>query len=217
MKSFQHEFLTFAEEATTKLSELFDALPDVTPPVILSIPSDKKRKRTGESDAKQPDNPWKDYLKKFAKFIGKPENSSRALRILWIISVVALLMITAILLLISKAVFASYNHGIILADIFWAIFFGGCILLFLDPKVITAAFGSFLGTSLSEVGTASGLITKANQAITNIATEIGAMGDVTSSQTNQPATDPFVAQALWIFVIIVTLLCLPAFFRKSED
>jgi len=204
MKLFETKFLLVAKNTTIKLSELFDA-PFDNSSVTTETETAKKRKKV----IKKTNNSWKYRLKKFADFIGEEKNLSKALAILWIISIVALLIITAILLFSSKLVFSKYEPGIIVADFFWAVFFGACILIFLAPKVITAVFGSFLGTSLSEVGTASGLVTKANEAITKIAKEVG------TTIGSQNSTDPFIALAIWLFVLVVSLLCLPAFFRQE--
>jgi hypothetical protein len=196
MRTFQNEFLAFAESTTSKLSELFES-------------------SSGESDSLESDQLPKSTstlqttLKRFSKFLKKPENRNKALGVLWIITIIILLVVTLGIAFLSKWMLSDYRPGILIADLLWALFFGACILLFLAPKVVTAVFGSFLGTSLSEVGTASGLLTKANESISSLARELQII-------TNQNNADPFIAQVIWLFVAVVTLLCLPSFFRKEE-
>ena len=93
----------------------------------------------------------------------------------------------------------------------WAIFFGVTALLFLPSKPILTIFGFLLGSSASEIGNSVGLITKVNEAVTNISNQIGIIMTGTDGKT-----DVFVTQSVWAFIIIVTLFCLPAFFEKAD-
>ena len=61
---------------------------------------------------------------------------------------------------------------------------------------------------MSEVGTAAGLISVTNKAVTNIAIELGVI-----VRTGTQGADPFVAYMVWTFVIIFAVLCIPAFFE----
>ena len=107
--------------------------------------------------------------------------------------------------------FANYVYGSYFAAILWGLFVGGCLFLFVAPKVITAAFGSLIGTSLSETGTASGLITKTTEAITKLAINIGKLRPTPPPDGTEPTADPV------IFNAILMLCCAPAFFTKHEQ
>jgi hypothetical protein len=138
-----------------------------------------------------------------------PKNRTTLWLILWLVLLLILTIITAALVFGLSALTSSYRPGIAGSTALWAFSLAACALFFLPPKIITTMFGSLLGISVNEIGTASGLITKANEVITSLATQIGGV----ISGRDHP-TDPFVGWMLWIFVIIFSLVCLPAFFRE---
>jgi len=142
----------------------------------------------------------------------QPRNRAKALLVLWVLAIFLLLVVTAISIYGLYRFTFSYKPGVVVSTILWAFFFGACALFFLPSRLITTLFGSILGISVNEVGTASGLLTKANETITGIANQ---MNVIVNGQDH--STDPFISWMIWIFVIILALICLPAFFSKQPD
>ena len=138
----------------------------------------------------------------------RPENRQKALFALWVISVLFLLIVTSSLIFIVFYFASSNKPGIFLSAIVWSFFFGICVLFFLPSKAVTTLFGSLLGISVNEASTATGLLTKSNEAITNLANQIGII-----IKGQGQTTDPFIGWVIWIFILILALICLPAFFR----
>ena len=152
------------------------------------------------------------FRKSLHEYTKGPENRTNLLLIVWGIMVALLLIITAILVfIIFPITSANPKPGVLIAAILWGFFFGICVLFFLPPKLVTTVFGGLFGVSVSEATTATGLITSTNQAITSIATQINIV--LTNSSTGEPS--PFIGQVIWVFVIVMALVCLPAFFRKE--
>jgi hypothetical protein len=69
----------------------------------------------------------------------------------------------------------DYCSGVFLATFVWSIFIGATALLYLPSKTITTVFGWLLGISLSELQSGVGLITAANQTVSAISNELGAL------------------------------------------
>ena len=140
------------------------------------------------------------------------EKRRRAFKVLWALSIVVMIVITAVFVGGFYAV-ENPKPGLIVATILWAVFFGVTGLMFLSTKAICTVFGVLLGTSISELGSASGLISAINRAVLQITGEITTvMGDPASVEQS-----PFISMLVWIFVLIVTILCLPAFFIKDKS
>ena len=141
-----------------------------------------------------------------------PKRRRRAFKALWAFSIVEMIVITAAFV----GGFYAYGNpkpGLIIATILWAIFFGVTGLMFLSSKAIYTVFGLLLGTSVSEFGSSSGLISALNRAITEITGGIAvAMGNEATGKQ-----DPFISMLVWIFVLIVIVLCLPAFFIEDKS
>src|SRR4030095_546340 len=116
------------------------------------------------------------------------------LKILWVISVLSLLTISAVIVLGVYAVFGTYKPGIFSVVVLWAVFFGVTALTFLPPKVVVSMFGGLLGIGVSEAASAAGLISKANHEVTKIAIELGAI-----VHTNPNTPDPFIVYLVWTF------------------
>ena len=151
-------------------------------------------------------------LTKIKNYADNAKTRKKALGIVWIISIILLLMITSILIALSYGIFDNTKPGIVLVTILWAGFFGGTALLFLPERVITACFGGFLGTGLSEIGDASGFLTSLNKLVKSMSIQIGII-----VQSQEASVNSFISLNVWLFVGIITLLCLPAFFGKSDS
>jgi hypothetical protein len=104
----------------------------------------------------------------------------------------------------------SYQPGIGVTVVVWALFLGATASLMLSSKVIVATFGGLAGISLSEIGTGAGLISLLRNQIIAMAKEIAVTIDPGAPPPQTP--DPFIYWMIWLFVGIVALLCLPAFF-----
>ncbi len=136
----------------------------------------------------------------------RPKNRQTLLLLIWVAMVLLLLLLTGLSVVGSIWFLGTYKPGIVLSVIFWALFFGVVILFFLPPKLIITMFGSFLGITASELGSGASLISRADNAITDMAQEINLV---------TTADAAFVHVLLWVFVMILTIICLPAFFRNQ--
>ena len=134
-----------------------------------------------------------------------PQRRRGALQLLWIASIVCLLFVTAALIGALYLVTSSLKPGIMTATILWSICLGGTALIALPPKAVATTFGGIIGASLSEITSGAGLISKVNAGVQSIATELGTI-------VGAAPQDVFVAQCVWVSVIITALVCLPAFF-----
>jgi hypothetical protein len=151
------------------------------------------------------------FLERLYELAKKPENRTSLLLIVWVIMVALLLIITAILVLIVFPLTSTNpKPGIFISAILWAFFFGVAMLFFLPSKLVTSVFGGLFGISICETTTASGLITSANQSITGIANAISPV----LANTGAGSTI-FIGHVIWSFLVVMAVLCLPAFFRKE--
>jgi hypothetical protein len=145
------------------------------------------------------------------KFIAEKKNRAFILRVVWAILVLLLLLFTVVEVFALRWITGSYHPGIFLAVLVWSIFFGLTALLFLPSKAITTTFGGLMGISLSEASTAAGLISATNRSVTAVAEQLGAIVSV-----GKGTADPFIALIVWTAVLILTVLCLPAFFLSDS-
>jgi hypothetical protein len=135
------------------------------------------------------------------------ERRRKLLKWVWIVSVVVTLIVSGAALGLSKWLAGTVKPGIVVVVFVWAALLGGTASVFLSPRMLTAIFGGLVGVSVNEASAGtSGLIAKANSSITNLAVEIGkvSLGSTGSSD--------FIAWMLWMFILVVGLFCLPAFF-----
>jgi hypothetical protein len=129
----------------------------------------------------------------------------------WVICVIALLIISALVICGFLYLGDKPKPGIVISDALWAIFFGVCALYFLPQKILTGLFGTVLGLGANEAAAGgAGIIKKANESITDIATQIGVVVDSSKDAA-------FIGQCIWLFVILFGVLCLPAFFLSRTD
>ena len=138
---------------------------------------------------------------------------SKTFRMLWAAMIVILIIFTALLIGGIYAGSGNIKTGLLISTILWAIILGVSGLLFLSQKALSAIFGFFLGTSISEIGSASGLISVISSLINNISLEISKA--IPSAVANE-GQNSFVTLLVWIFFIIIILICLPAFFISEK-
>jgi len=150
--------------------------------------------------------PLRDYLL-------APANRHVLRRLVWVTCVVILLGISAGAIYGLGAAIGSYKPGVIVTVVVWSLFLGTTASLVLPSKVIVATFGGLVGVSLSEVSTAAGLISAIRKQVTAAAIELGAIASPGGPPPQTP--DPFIAWMIWLFIVIIGLLCLPAFFEKD--
>jgi len=165
------------------------------------------RKRFSTPSSHQRDGTIRALIGVVLKEAKKKENRSFLWRFIWIGVVVFSLMLTAISLLSCHLIFGTWLPGIFIATILWAAVFGIGILFFLPSRFVTATFGSLLAISANQICSGAGLISEADKALTDIAVQIGIIAGV-------EATDPTIHLLLWVFVTVLTLICLPAFFSE---
>lgn len=136
-------------------------------------------------------------------------NRDIALRLLWLFFCILAIVITGSIISIGYC-FNVVRPTVLLAIILWAIFLGATALFFLPGKAITAVFGGSVGVSMSEIRSGTGLISSLNKGVTDLAREVGAILSPGAS-----GIDPFIATSVWAFILIFTLVCLPAFFLSD--
>ena len=145
-------------------------------------------------------------------YFGDVNNRPVVRRVAWMIGVLVSLLLSSIAIWGGNALVHSYKPGVVVAVVLWAVFLGMTASLVLPNKVVVATFGGLVGVSASEAATASGLISVMRRQVTALASELGAIGDPGSGGTTP---EPFISWMIWLFVVIVGLLCLPAFFEKE--
>src|SRR5688572_24844881 len=139
------------------------------------------------------------------EFLTSEKRRKTLLKWAWIVIVILGLVASGIALGISS-LSGSLTPGIVAVVLIWSILIGGTALVFLSHRLLTAAFGGLLGISISEAN-APGLVERANRAIAELAGQI--------ARTSGPATSPeFIGWMLWLFIIVIALFCLPAFFAE---
>ena len=89
-----------------------------------------------------------------------PNFRRKLVYLIWISAVLIMIGITAIVVFGLHVIFGSYKSGIIVSAILWGAFAGGSCLLLFPSKLIITIFGGLIGTSLSEIKSAKGLITR---------------------------------------------------------
>ena len=78
----------------------------------------------------------------------QPENKENLLRIAWLVVIVALLIGTAIAVLVSTFLLGGPKWGVFASAVAWAFFFGGGILFFLPARAVATVFGGCLGITV---------------------------------------------------------------------
>jgi hypothetical protein len=133
-----------------------------------------------------------------------PGNRQTLLLIIWVIMILILLLLTTISFYVSHWTINSYVPGIVVSTVLWAIFFGIVILFFFPSKLVITVFGSLLGISTSQLSSGASLLADCDKALINIAQQLGT---ITGTQL------PIIHSLVWLFLVLVMIICLPAFFR----
>jgi hypothetical protein len=157
-----------------------------------------------------------DFVKKLAEDAMSPKYRAKALTILWIFLFIVLAILTLIVILFFGYI-NQFRLGVGISTGIWAVFFGTIALFFLSSKWLTTIAGGVAGIGTSGVGEKSNSLNQANDAVEVIAKTIAKVAP-TQEQLNtfQPGQemnpDPFTVSMIWLFLIIVGVLCIPAFF-----
>lgn len=148
-------------------------------------------------------------IKRVAGYFAAEEHRAVLRRVLWVMCVLALLVVSATAIFGLHWLFGSYKPGIAVSIVLLAMLLGITALFVLPPKTIVAVFGGFVGVALSEIGNAAGLISVLRKQVTALALELGAIARPAGEVPEY--ADPFISGMVWTFILIVGLLCLPAF------
>ena len=132
---------------------------------------------------------------------------SKNFKLFWISFVVLVVILTGVLFLIF-----DISSAIGISVFVWAVITGATILVFLPGKLIATGFGSLLGIGGSELSTGAGLISRTNESITEIAKEAGMVAQSLGVEPNL-----FFKQMVWMYIVIVMLICVGAFFEKRRE
>ncbi len=144
-------------------------------------------------------------------YIARNRRLARAL--VWALCIVILLLLTTAFLFGLHAVFSSYKPGIVVSVVLWSLFLGITASAVLPSKVIITTFGALLGISATEIITTAGLISIIRKQVTAIAIELGAIVNPAGPVPEHP--DAFISWMVWLFIGIIGVLCLPAFFESE--
>lgn len=128
--------------------------------------------------------------------------------IVWFVAVIGVLVLSALVIAVSLFVLAKVKFGIIAVVAIWAILIGWFFLFLAPAKLVTAAFGALFGSGTHAVVTGEGMI---NQLKKLSGTVIEALGVISPQVV--AAEQGFITAMVWLFLGLVCLLCLPAFFR----
>jgi hypothetical protein len=95
--------------------------------------------------------------------------------------------------------------------ILWSFFFGALMLYVLSSKTVVIVFGFLLGTSVSELSSGAGLISKINATVTEISETVNSIiGD------SNLFPHSFICKLVWLSFIILLVCCLPSVFLSEE-
>lgn len=149
--------------------------------------------------AKPRDNEFRLLL---ASFVRDPRG-------LWLLVVLGAFLLSLIAVLLSKIFISDVRPGIAGATVIWAFVVGGAVLFMFPSKLVVTTFGSLLGVSASDLGTGSGLVNKLAIAVTGMARNISTLVHGVNG-----SADSFISAMVWLFVGLLLVICLPAFFRE---
>jgi uncharacterized membrane protein YgcG len=160
-----------------------------------------------------------DFIKKLAQDAMSPKYRAKALTILWVFIFVVLAVLTLIVILLFGYI-GQFRLGVGISTGIWAVFFGTAALFFLSSKWLTTLAGGILGIGANDIGAKGGnSLTQANDAVNGIAKAIAKVAAVPpppppadGSSSFGGDVDPFIVSMVWLFVIILGVLCIPAFF-----
>ncbi|SRR5229473_1775482 len=155
--------------------------------------------RAKPSGAKSPGGGFRVLM---ASFVRDPRG-------LWLLVVLGAVFLSSFAVLLSKILVADMRPGIAVATVAWAFVVGGAVLFMFPSKLVVTTFGSLLGVSASDLGTGSGLVNKLATAVTAMAQNITAL-----VHGSNGSPDSFIGAMVWLFVGLLLLICLPAFFRE---
>jgi hypothetical protein len=150
-------------------------------------------------------------LKKIGLWLVDASNRRNALLTVWAAFVVLSIAFTALAVWLSGRFFHNAHFGVSISVIWWALFTGLAILFLLPAKAVTALFGGLIGISASETLSGNGLITRANDAIRSIAVSLK---DFLADAGDYD--DHFIRLMVKLFLVIVLVICLPAFFSGNN-
>ena len=144
------------------------------------------------------------------EYFNDKERRRKLLRCVWLIAVLLAIAATVAAFLLSRPLLHSLKPAIVFAVFMWAVIFGGTALLTLSSKLIITIFGALIGVSLSEVSTGfEGLLEKTAAGVASVSHRLSIIaGPVSNGNAD------FITWMVWMFVVIVALLCLPAFFTE---
>jgi hypothetical protein len=144
------------------------------------------------------------------EYFNDKERRRQLLRYVWLVVVLLALAASLLALMVSKPLFHSFRPSIAFLVFIWAVIFGGTALMALLSKLIITIFGALLGVSLSEISTGfDGLLEKTAAGVAKISHHLVEIAGPVSNGNND-----FITWMVWMFVVIVALLCLPAFFLE---
>ena len=149
--------------------------------------------------------------RKIWAYLIDPKNKRRVFLLLWIFSVMAMLAFTLLALTLSVNVLHSYHSGVLVTVVAWALFFGAFVLFFLPAKLVTTFLGSLAGISVSQIPSGRGLLSKINDFVQSLVSQL-----LILVGGNDHLDGRFARICIWVFVGIVMVMCLPAFFGTPD-
>jgi hypothetical protein len=118
----------------------------------------------------------------------------------YVVSVIACIILSGAALLLTDPGGVVWAFAVI-----WGIFFGVTFLFLMPGKILTTIFGALVGSGGSDLAGAAGVITESNKQLREL------YFAVTGTY------DGFSSSAIWLFVFVIAVLCLPAFFERASS
>lgn len=142
----------------------------------------------------------------------KPVTTANSLRahpfVLWFAAVIAAIVVSLILILGALYMLGNVKLGIGGAVFVWAILIGWFFLFIAPAKLVTAAFGAIFGSGTQAAITGEGIVGQLKKLSSIVVEALGLI-----SPQAVVAEQGFIIAMVWLFLGLVCVLCLPAFFK----
>ena len=147
---------------------------------------------------------WKKWL--LAIFLKNRHN------LIWFGIILIFIVLELLNFLFLNKIFGWHRFSVWSGSGIFGLFLGGTFFWYFPAKLLTTLIGGLVGIKISEISSGASLISKINEAVTDIAIQINL---IASSGATDSSPDPLVNQAVWVCLGCIILPCLPAFGRDE--
>ena len=127
---------------------------------------------------------------------------------IWFILAVVVVISCVVLVFLSQAIFGNAKVGVFLGTVLLAVLGGWFVVFIASAKVVSALFGALVGGSADHVTSGTGFLARLQEFAAKATSALGTILPplITLDQD-------FISTMVWVFLSIIVLLCLPAFFK----